>query len=178
LAWLLAQNIYSISLGAHSVVQRLETDQITDPGRHIVKNDVRWNGLLAWGRYLGFLWYSEEPIIDPTPAIQQDLPLIFGTDRELTVSVFIERLAATLPILDQGKYRVMVEEALNPTHWQASSRPEILSTSLSRALWRMDAARVLILDSRADAKDSRVLQRSGGRDWRRFTHVRLAGAAA
>jgi hypothetical protein len=178
LAWLLAQNIYGIDLGSHSGVERLETQQITDRKQWIVQNDVRWSGLLSWGRYLGFLWYSEKSMIDPTTAIREDLPLIFGTDRELTASVFIDRIAAALPVLDHGRYRVEVEKFLNSAHWQGVSRPEVLSTALSRALWRMDAARVLVLDTRADAKDSRVLQRSGEKEWRRFTHVRLEGAIA
>jgi hypothetical protein len=178
LAWLLAQSIYSLDFGSHGVVERLEAQQIADRKHWIIQNDVRLKGLLSWGRYLGFLWHSEKSIVDPTSAIRGDLPLIFGNDRELTASVLIDRIAQEIPVLDQGKYRSAVEKSLNPAHWQGSPRPEVLSTALSRALWRMDAARILVLNARADAKDSRVLQRSGEREFRRFTHARLGDAIA
>lgn len=178
LAWLLAQDIYTADVTDHAAIQSLEARQLVELDKRIVQNDVRWHGLLAWGNYLGFLWNWDAPMIDPTAALRQDLPLIFGKNTELTAAELEDRVATVLPVLDKGRYRCEVEDALDPANWQRPARPELLSTALSRGLWRLDALGVLVLESRADAGDSRVLQRAGGRYWRRFTHVRLSGRAA
>lgn len=177
LAWLMAQNIYNNS-ARHAECQSLEALQLVDPDRRIVQNDVRWRGLLSWGHYLGFLWNTDTPIVDPTAALRQDLPLIFGNNVELTVADLEDRVAVVLPVLDKGCYRRELEDALDPIHWQRPVGPDQLSTSLSRAIWRLVDQGILVLESRADAGDSRILQRAGGHIWRRFTHVRLTGEGA
>ena len=178
LAWLLAQDIYSADLSKHATVQELEARQVEERDRWIVRNNVRWGGLLSWGIYLGFLWCADAPLIDPTAALRQDLPLILSQNTELPAASFGQRVAAVLPVLDGGRYRKEVEDTLNPASWQRPAQPELLSTALSRALWRLDAQGILVLESRADTGDSRVLQRMGGQHWRRFTHVRLTTKAA
>ena len=175
LSWLLTQDIYDLPLNLEDV-QQLEARQLSDKSRRLVQNDVRFNGFRTWTSYLGFSWQSKAAMIDPTGALQQDLPLIFGDQKELTAEAFVKQVASVLPVLDGGRYRLLVEESLNPAHWQKPDRQEILSTSLSRALWRLETKGLLKLESRADAKSNRVLQRSGGAHWNTFTHVRLQGS--
>jgi hypothetical protein len=174
LSWLLAQDIYDVVLDGNEL-KKLETTQIADQMRCIVQNDVRLNGLLAWARYLGFLSTVDAPIIDPTEALRQDLPALLGDAREMTAIGFLERLALMLPVLDGGGYRRQVEELLLPATWRRPS-DGMLSTALSRALWRLQAANLLLLESRSDAIDSFALQRRGGYEWMRFTHVLPGGA--
>ena len=69
-----------------------------------------------------------------------------------------------------------VEKQLNPASWQTPARSDLLSTALSRALWRLKNQGVLTLESRSDSGDSRVLQRRGGQDWLRFTHAIYTGS--
>ncbi len=175
LAFILAQDIYVNEFGAHPRVQTLEQRQVRDESRRLFQNDTRWNGLRHWGDYLGFFWEDQRRWPDPTAAIREELPEIFGKQNELPAQDFITRLGERLPVLDGGRYRLEVEAALEPAEWQPPTRPDLLSTSLSRALWRLSRpGGPLRLERRADAGDGRTLQRAGGQDWQTFTHVLLA----
>ena len=175
LAFILAQDIYVTEFGAHSKVQALEQRQFRDETRRLLQNDVRWNGLRFWGDYLGFFWVDQRRWPDPTAAIREELPVVFGKQSELSANDFMTRLGEHLPVLDGGRYRLEIEDVLDPTEWQPPVRPDLLSTSLSRALWRLSRpGGPLRLDMRADAGDGRTLQRAGNRDWQTFTHVLLA----
>lgn len=175
LAFILAQDIYVNEFGAHPRVQKLEQHQVRDESRRLFQNDTRWNGLRHWGDYLGFFWEDQRRWPDPTAAIREELPDVFGKQNELPAEDFINRLGERLPVLDGGRYRLEIEAALDPAKWQPPARPDLLSTSLSRALWRLSRpGGPLRLERRADAGDGRTLQRAGGRDWQTFTHVLLA----
>ena len=174
IAWLLGQDIYEVDLGSTDEMQRTESLQILDKESRIVQNDVRWNGLRAWGKYLKFLSQVDRHlVIDPTGAVREELPRVFSDTHELAAKQFLERLSTLLPVLDGGRYRVAVQDALNSEHWRPPSRSEFLSTSLSRALWRLDQSREITLERKADTGDVRVLQRSQQRQWQQFSHVRL-----
>jgi len=175
LAFILAQDIYTSEFGAHAQVQALEQRQIRNEARRILQNDVRWNGLRFWDDYLGFFWVDHRRWPDPTEAIREELPEVFGKQNELPAQDLITRLGERLPVLDGGRYRLEIEAALEPSEWQPPVRPDLLSTSLSRALWRLSRpGGPLRLERRADAGDGRTLQRADGRDWQTFTHVSLA----
>jgi hypothetical protein len=178
LAWLLAQDIYEVDVSSTSSLQTLDAQQLVDADRRILQNDTRIDPLRILAHYMGFLWSADDSIIDPTAALRQDLPLIFGDNTELSAADLVQRAANVIPVLDGGTYRMKLEEALDTAHWQRPSHPRLLSTALSRALWRLEDMGLLVLQARADAGDNRVLQRSGRREWRGFTHVRLQGVAA
>ena len=175
LAFLLAQDIYAVDLSSHPSVQRFEQRQVSDEDRRILQNDVRWNGLRSWGRYLGFLWQAEKLWIDPTRALREDLSLVFGDKEVLSATDFMRRVAEVLPVLDGGSYRKEVEAALDKSQWQQPARDDLLSTSLSRAIWRLIRAGIVSFENRADSGDRRSLQRADGNDWLSFTHLRLKG---
>lgn len=178
LAWLLAQDIYEVGAWRSPDLETLDIQQLAQAGSRIFKNDTRIDPLRIWAHFMGFLWSADASIIDPTAALIDDMALIFGDNSELSAAEFIDRAANVMPVLDGGAYRVKVEDALSRAHWQPPSHSKLLSTSLSRALWRLDDMGVLLLQSRADAGDSRTLQRSGRREWRSFTHVLRQGARA
>lgn len=172
LAFVLTQDIYANEFDKHEQVEELERFQVTDEDRRIFQNNTRWNGLRFWGDYLGFFWVDQRRWPDPTAAVREELEEIFGNQNELSASEFIARLGERLPVLDGGRYRLKIEETLEASEWQRPARQDLLSTSLSRALWRLSQPGGPIrLDARADAGDGRTLQRAGGRDWQTFTHV-------
>ena len=173
LAFLLAQDIYSAFNANLETIEELERLQVADEDKRILQNNVRWNGLRSWGRYLGFLWAGEGFWIDPTQALTEELPRIFDSNSELTADDFVQRAGTVLPVLDGGNYRCQVEEVLNLAQWSRPAREQLLSTSLSRALWRLRAANSLAMEKRADTGDSRTLQGRNGREWLTFTHIRL-----
>jgi hypothetical protein len=178
LAFVLAQDIYAEEFAVHAKVQALEQRQVADEGRRVLQNDVRWNGLRFWGDFLGFFWVDLRRWPDPTAAVRDELPVVFGDRTELPAADFVARLSEHLPVLDGGRYRLQVEAALNPAEWHPPANPKLLSTSLSRALWRLSQpGGPMRLERRADAADNRTLQRSGGREWQTFTHVLLIQGA-
>lgn len=175
LAFLMAQDIYDVSLSSHKKVEKCESLQLDDENKRILQNSTRWDGIRAWGPYLGFIWVGETVMIDPTRALKEDLPLIFDGTETLLANDFMSRVAKVLPVLDGGNYRLEMESKLAEAHWRKPNREDLLSTSLSRAIWRLKQSGDLFYEARADAADGRSLQRSGGQDWDRFTHVRIVG---
>lgn len=178
LAFVLAQDIYAADFENHAAIQVLEQRQIPEVGRRVLQNNTRWNGLCYWGDYLGFFWEDHRRWPDPSAAVREELPAVFGTAREFPAAEFLRRLAERLPVLDGGRYRIEIEKALDPAAWHRPSQDNLLSTSLSRTLWRLaQPGGSIRLESRADAIEGRILQGAGGRHWRTFTHVlRAAGA--
>ena len=87
----------------------------------------------------------------------------------------MRRLAEVLPVLDGGSYRKKVESALDKSQWLQPARDDLLSTSLSRAIWRLIQAGILSPENRADSGDRHSLQKADGNDWLSFTHLRLKG---
>ena len=176
LSFLMAQDIYEVNLSSNATVQEFEQQQTAGNDKRILQNDTRWSGLRAWARYLGFFWEGESIMVDPTRAVREDLLLVFGQDEVLSAAEFLARLAEIIPVLDGGRYRTEVESILDPTHWHRPMREDMISTSLSRALWRLENAGVLGFETRADAGDICTLQRSGKREWARFTHIHYKGS--
>jgi len=172
-SWLLAQDIYQLPT-SFLEVQPLQLAQVTD-GNRISQNDVRWNGLRYWSRYLGFATGDSAAFqIDPTSAIRDQLPAIFESRKELPAKDFLQALCARLPVLDFGRFRVEVEDKLNPAKWRRPSDGH-LSMSLSLALRRLDLDHVLSLTGRADAGTSFRLTGRGFRSWVAFESVVWSG---
>lgn len=175
LSWVLAQDIYTVPLDTAENVQKIEATQVKDPAKRPIQNETRFNGLRFWAQLLGFTWRSRTIMIDPTEAIREECQVLFGKNREYPVSDFLNSLATKLPVIDGGSYRKKVEEVLDPQYWRKPDKAETLSPSLSRALWRLDLSGVLVLETRADARTNRVLQRQDGQEFLTFTHVIYRG---
>lgn len=178
LSFVLAQDIYMADFETFGSIQALEQLQVPEQGRRVFQNNVRWNGLRFWGDYLGFFWIDHRRWPDPTAAVREELPVVFGNGQEHPAAEFVRQLAERLPVLDGGRWRVEVEQALDPAAWHRPAQDNLLSTSLSRALWRLaQPGGPIRLEARSDAIEGRILQGVGGRHWRTFTHVlRNAGA--
>ncbi len=178
LSFVLAQDIYMADFETFGSIQALEQLQVPEQGRRVFQNNVRWNGLRFWGDYLGFFWIDHRRWPDPTAAVREELPVVFGNAQDHPAAEFVRQLAERLPVLDGGRWRVEVEQALDPAAWHRPAQDNLLSTSLSRALWRLaQPGGPIRLEARSDAIEGRILQGVGGRHWRTFTHVlRNAGA--
>lgn len=171
LSWILAQNVYTIDTGSHGRIQKLENDQIADLSQRIFQNDTRWNGLRTWMVYLGFGRAGGRMTVDPTVALRDALPDIFNKDTSLPASGFVERAAAILPVLDGGKYRSQMESVLNPASWSRPGDGQI-STSLSRAIQRLDREGLIATEQKSDSEGGITLLGISGRTWREMTHIR------
>ncbi len=172
-AWLLAQNVYTASL-SNAPLFDLEKNQIRESEKRVLDdNTARTPNMREWGVFLGFIGQSDDgEIIDPTGAIRDSIPNIFGEENELEATEFIDLLKNRLPVLDGGKYRKIVEKSLDPAVWE-KPKDGFLSTSLSRALWRLDKdpSAKFVLDDRSDA-GSIGLELPPDGSPTRFSHVR------
>lgn len=176
IAWMLAQDIYELDTTTKGL-QEHETLQFRGKTSTIVQNDTRWAGLRTWMGYLGFGREGSPWQVDPTEALRDALPDIFATDRTLPASEFVERAAKVFPVLDGGAYRQEVETALKDTAW-VGPREGMLSTSLSRAVQRLDREKAIELKHESDTEDALSLSGSNGRIWRDITHFALTPTKA
>lgn len=174
--WALAQDVFTCRCAGHADVQTIEASQLQDAAAF--QNDTRWNGFKSWASFLGFGWIGRYPNsvfeIDPTVAVREVLPNVFEGSGELRQTVFFNRLAEILPVVDGGEYRTRVEQRIDRSVWR-SPKPDQVSTSLSRALLRLHERGDLILEERADAEKRSLLGRKS-RVVRNLSHIVLKEA--
>jgi hypothetical protein len=173
IAWLLLQDIYGFPT-AWDDVNTIQSAQIS--GISMLGNDIRWNGLRLWSRYLGFATGESSSFqIDPTIAVRSILPSIFESRIEISAHEFLEEVAIRLPVLDFGRYRAEVEGVLNSQVWRKPADGH-LSSSLSFALRRLALDNIIYLEGKADAGSSYRLTGKNYRTWVGFESVRWNGA--
>ena len=172
IAWLLTQNIYTFPTNWAGEVELQHNSQIKT-GVKIIQNDIRWNRLRHWARYLGFATGDGTSFkIDPTSAIRDELPFIFNSQIDLSAKDFLQKLSQCLPVLDSGIYRKEVENHLDDTQWQRTKELH-LSMSLSFALQRLHINKTIALEGKADTGSSFWLTEIDYQPWTGFEHVRL-----
>lgn len=134
-----------------------------------INNNTRWNTFRRWACSLGFAWANPNGhlVPDPTAAIRDALPDVFGSSSELTAQDFMKNLAGAVPVLDGGRYREFVT-----SHWERPPSAERgLTVPLSDALERLAGERAIAVYDRADAR--RVAKADGST----FSHVGLGPRA-
>lgn len=164
LAWLLAQDVYSI--GGQNLFT-LANDHVMGTDTTLMQNETRASGLKAWGYFLGFIRHSGDVEVDPTVAIADILPTCIAPGDGMPARDFVERVSQVLPVIDGGAYRRAVHARLR-VDALPSSQANQLSASLSRALFGFMVNRTLQFTSKADVGSSIVLT---GRDGLRADHL-------
>lgn len=185
LSWVLAQDVYTFPGGGNfSRVEDLENEQFgskkgtaqSEQRIYVFQNNTRWAGFRTWAPFLGFGWWSPMAkethlVIDPTEALTDELPEVFGRDEELPIAAFVARTAERLPVLDGGAYREAIVAILQRSAaWQVPASNE-LSTALSRALIRLSEAGMIDLYDQSDAPQRRALLGRGGTALQQVTHI-------
>lgn len=173
LCWLLQQSpteSLGFSAGKHYnilVGQMAEGDPLCSS----IAVDARYQNVIYWARYLGLVerisikQAAEMVIADPTRAIGQRLPAIFGTDRQLTLQTFRQRLGAQIPVLDGGEVWQDIQGRLKePMH----AKDKHISGASSLALLRLQRAGKIQLEGLSDAA-SWVLE--VGRETKPISHI-------
>lgn len=171
LSWILAQDVYTLDTSSHQRVAALESTQVADHAKRMLQNDTRWNGLRTWMLYLGFARGGAQVTIDPTEAVRDLLPSIFGQDETLLAPIFVERAASALPVLDGGAYRLKIEEVLKDSSWTRPGEGH-LSTAFSRAIQRLDREGLIAAEKKSDSEGGIMLMGVDQRPWRSMTHIR------
>lgn len=171
LSWCLSQDIYTLP-ATYAESEILITEQVK-PGRFVFLNDTRWPALRDWARFLGFATGDDAGYFwDPTSAVRSEFAECIKPGETMPAAELVSRLAARLPVLDTGVYRLEVEGVLRPERWSAPPAG-YLSTSLSFALRRLQKQGLIGFLTLSDAGSRMTLTRQGGRAWESFTHVSL-----
>ncbi|EJR7474244.1 hypothetical protein N1G87_002185 [Escherichia coli] len=128
-------------------------------------------GYLSW---LGFAQQltRDSYAIDPTDSIREELPFLMRVGEQLSIGEVLQRLNRALPVLDGGSYRQQVEERISLYGWHSLS-PNRLSTSLSRALLRLQLSGVINMKAESDASGAMQLTGRNGSVLRTVTHLTL-----
>jgi hypothetical protein len=128
--------------------------------------------VIEWGVFLGYLTQKSlrEFVIDPTAAIRSVLPSVFLAEETLTAVDFVARLSRILPIVDRGVYWQQVESEMRRNGWTKETPDNLLSAPLSYALERLDVAKVIRLQEKADDEGALTLHHG-----RRFGLVQMIG---
>lgn len=169
-AWMLAQDVYLLNSSTKELLI-LENKQLKDSTKQkIFQNERDLPALREWMFYLGFARDGMQWVVDPTSALRDVLPEIFSSSNEITGLEFVERAASILPVLDGGTYRLQVEGALKESAWPRP-RAGLLSTSLSRAIQRLDREGAITLSNRSDSEGVVALTGANMRTWREVSHV-------
>ena len=146
-SWVLAQSLH-VKGGNYEVLQE---SQIPDVNKRPLQTNTRYNGLLQYMTILGFAsGNGSNYILDPTPAIEDELKNVFNNKNILTANEFLKNLAEIIPILDFGKYRKEVEDYLRSDVFKKTNQLE-LSETLSFALSRLKEKGILSFESKGDA---------------------------
>jgi hypothetical protein len=175
--WILAQDVHAFVPTSYTQVEPRALEQAGSPDVILFQNDTRWSGFVSWATFLG-LGRSDSGkasggfIVDPTPWIRGPLMTLLPTKNDMPIREFLNRLAEAIPILDGGRFREEVESKLRPEKWKAPAS-DAISTSLSRALLRLQASGILRFDDRSDSESRVNLIGRGGRTVQSVTHVRL-----
>ena len=178
-SWILAQDVHAFVPTSYTQVEQKAFEQTGSPEVKLFQNDTRWSGFVSWATFLG-LGRSDSGkasggfCVDPTPWISESLTAILPRKNDMPVREFLDGLAEAIPILDGGRFRAEVESKLLPEKWKAPASDSI-STSLSRALLRLQAKRMLRFSDRSDSESRVNLIGRGGRTVQSVTHVLLGG---
>ncbi|MBU9187920.1 protein DpdG [Burkholderia gladioli] len=177
LAWCLAQDIYTLPSTSEGI-DNLVTTQVKPGGFIFMNKTNRLSGFRAWARFLGFATGDDSSFFcDPTVAVRSELKEVIQKNETVPAAEFVSRLAARLPVLDSGAYRLEVEQVLRSERWTAPAAGH-LSTALSFALRRLQKQGMIGFVTLADAGSRLTLVGQEGRTWESFTHVSMLKEAA
>lgn len=179
--WSLMQEIWEHDQTSADAVEPRLKKQTKDDSL-FRQNSTRWDGFKAWSQFLGFAWSPPFPAAkiepDPTAAIRDVLAAVFGAENTLDAPALVKRISEHLPVLDGGRYRLMVEERLGETVGEYSWRPlpsGQLSSSMSRSLIRLREDGTLMFEDRDDSEHRISLTGRGRKVITTVTHISLKG---
>lgn len=151
-SWMLAQDPYTFPDSLDDA-ERLQSEQRFESA---FVNITRWSSFREWTVFLGLATTTAGRIVpNPAVAVRTALADIMGERAEMPINSILDDLAAVLPVLDGGRYRLEVHaQTGNP--WRDPAAHEI-SPSLSAALMTLEATKDIRLAYRSDAPQRMLL---------------------
>lgn len=153
LAWFLNTNPLEPMSFSDGPQNRLKAEIGDNAQKAELTNINRYQNFLYWARYLGFATIvgtrdDRRAIPDPVHAVASALPTIFADGAEVTIEVFMSKLAALFPVFEGGSARREFEAMLIDRPTPSARR---LSMATSLALQRLADRQQIVLTSVADA---------------------------
>jgi hypothetical protein len=152
--------------GANQVQSRTLGDD------RVILNENRWPQFERWAPFLGLACLTArrgaswlQP--DPTVAVRDVITTLALQRHEWPIRGAVAALAAELPVLDSGRYRIAVEERMTT----AQRGPDAIAPSLALALTRLRLERIIRLSARPDA-DTMVWTTIDGEEMR-VSHLEI-----
>lgn len=138
-------------------------------------NNDELRNVIPWLLFLGFLNISgEDVVIDPSKVVEDELAHIFTHSNNLPIRMFVEALADRVPVFDGGYYQQQTVEVMRQHNWQYDYEKNI-SSSLSLALHRLEAANIISLQAGADDINAIELPRPLDQKSRAVSTIRYRG---
>ena len=174
-SWMLAQDVHRFVPSSYSQVEPKALEQAKSEEVILFQNDTRWSGFVSWATFLGFGRSDSGKssggfITDPTPAIVGGIEKLIPKKKDVAITEFLDGLADSLPVLDGGDYRQKVEGKLRSEKWKAPTATNA-SSSLSRALLRLQSQELIQLNKRSDSDAQVRLIGRGARVVQSVTHI-------
>jgi hypothetical protein len=171
LAWLLSKNPLQPLNFSDAPQEMLKTDLGDDWEKTQLTNRSCYHNLLYWARYLGFATFVGDGQVrrvfpDPTAAIAERLPDIFGDNPLLEIGSFLSALNGIFPVFEGSAVRAELE-VMHPQTF--TDNEDCLSIATSLALQRLADRGALSLEAVADAR-GRILDL--GRETIRVSRIR------
>ena len=184
-AWCLAQDPYVMAgWGEVEVLQAAAgqgmapTAQAGEPQPpDLWEGTGRWNSFLDWADFCGLgLRTPQGFVVNPARAIRVVLgtpPLVQGlrTDSDMLLKDFVVLLSQQIPLLEEGRYRLPVDERIGRAN--VFTQDHRLSACTSLALLQLEHEGEIFLNDRAgDVADRYGLVGRGGNVFKLISHVR------
>lgn len=178
--WMLTQDVHQFVPTSYSQVEPKALEQAISADVILFQNDTRWSGYVSWATFLGFGRSDSGKasggfITDPTPAVVGAVKSLLPKKKDVSIKDFLDGLSDSLPVLDGGEYRQEVEGKLRREKWKAPESTDV-SSSLSRALLRLQSQGILRLEKRSDSDAQVRLVARGGSVVQSATHVQRGDA--
>lgn len=172
-SWALAQDPYRLAKWEQA--QALTT--AGEQGLTLFHGDGRWAAFQEWAYFVGLGIPTRHGLVmSPARAVREALrsdqmAAVAATNEDTPLSMFLERLAEQIPVLDGGAYRREIEAVRSARGYEFAART--VSPSLTLALLQLkDEEEILLADRGGDVTSRISLMGRDGRIVKTASHIR------
>jgi hypothetical protein len=172
-SWALAQDPYRLAKWEQA--QALTTAD--EQGLTLFHGDGRWAAFQEWAYFVGLGIPTRHGfVMSPARAVREALrsdrmAAVATTNEDIPLSIFLEKLAEEIPVLDGGAYRSKIDAIRSARGYHLA--PRSVSPSLALALLQLkDEEEILLADRGGDVTSRISLMGREGRVVKNVSHIR------
>jgi hypothetical protein len=156
-AYILTQDNYAI-FNKELTPQNLDKSFAKNFGRFSLNNSEK-SYFIEFCNFLGISEISgKNEYLDPTRLVESFLSDVFKNENEIPAIDFLKKLSKLIPIIDNGKYNLIVREAIGAE----VDMPNSLSINLSHALHRISEKQIINFTKKSDDVNALTLNLPNG----------------